>query len=94
MKTIKITEEKPKGIDYADVMELGFKRGDMNDNVFFNERGHDDYWVEKRINDRMYLSWEHLTLICSFKVIGKDGCIKESYDIADINTLKQLIEIL
>lgn len=46
------------GIRYKDVIDLGFKRQDEHDSVFFDDNGYDWFIVTKKVFKRMYLDWD------------------------------------
>lgn len=45
-------------IDYADVIELGFKVKYLEDKVFFNQRGYNYFSVTKKLTKWIYLDWD------------------------------------
>lgn len=79
-----------KKIYYKDVLELGFIRKDLNDDIFFNQYGFGWFIVTFKINKNLYLDWDcnthEVTLIRNNK-----GDIMNKIIIEDLETLKKII---
>lgn len=43
-------------MNYKEYINLGFKRTDISDEVFFNETGHQEFYLTKVINDKIMIS--------------------------------------
>jgi len=93
MKTITIQEKEPQTIDYIDVIELGFERGEMDDSVFRDQYGYDDFWVEMQLNEHISLEWDKHTRTCEMNIHDNKQYIIDRYKIDNLITLKLVIEM-
>ena len=93
MKTITIQEKEPQTIDYIDVIELGFERGEMDDSVFRDQYGYDDFWVEMQLNEHISLEWDKHTRTCEMNIYDNKQYIIDRYKIDNLITLKLVIEM-
>jgi hypothetical protein len=41
---------------YNEYIELGFKRTDMNDNVEFKDTGYHGFYLDKKVNKKLFIS--------------------------------------
>ena len=77
-------------IDYKIVIDLGFKRENQTDNVFYIEYGFNYFIVTKKLTKRIYLDWDCNTRTIRLKRIDKNhnivGClnIESSQELEDI----------
>lgn len=80
-------------IDYQDIMDLGARRGEMNDSVFKRQYGYDDFWVELKLGKRIAASWDTRTRTVQIIRTDKEGTIIARMDVVSLSHLKQLIAI-
>lgn len=52
---------KIEEINYGDCLDLGFKRTELEDNVFIHQYGYNWFIFEKRITKQLYFSWDCCT---------------------------------
>ena len=79
---------KPKdGIRYKDVIDLGFKRQDTHDSVFFDDNGYVWFLVTKKLSKRRYLDWDCETHAVTLYKEDKDhntDAVKTMYTIEEV----------
>lgn len=80
---------KQEKIDYQDVMDLGFKRQDEDDAVFFKQNGYDWFTVTKKLAKGIYLDWDSETKFVQL-IRHKKGFIKAKYNVKDLAELKMI----
>ena len=78
-------------IIYADVIKLGFKRQDVNDNVFFRQFGYGYFIVSLKINNQIYFDWDCNDRTVKMIRVDKEQTIKGVIEVQD---LKHLVELL
>lgn len=78
-------------IIYADVIKLGFKRQDVNDNVFFRQFGFGYFIVSLKINNQIYFDWDCNDRTVKMIRVDKGQSIKGVIEVQD---LKHLVELL
>jgi len=49
---------KQDTIKYKDVIELGFKRKELDDDVFVSQHGYGWFIVTKKLSKTLYLDWD------------------------------------
>lgn len=81
-------------INYQDVIDLGFKRGEMNDSVHQKQYGYDDFWVERKLGKRHTASWENKTRYARVTRHDKGGYIVYTWLVRDLEELKALLALL
>lgn len=80
-----------EAINYKDVMDLGFKRKELHDPLFFNQYGFEWFIVQLKLNDTLTLSWD-----CNSRVVilrrMKKSDIKNILEIKDLKTLQGVVK--
>ena len=78
-------------ISYCDVIELGFKREDCADSVFFKHYGYNYFIVSLKINNHISLYWD-----CNDRTVDMYRIDKEQNIVGTIKilSLNHLVEIL
>jgi len=78
-------------INYSDVIELGFKRQDMDDQVFFNQNGYSWFLVTKKLTKGIVAEWD-----CEKKTVELVKYNKKSDVLGrlQITSLKDLIDLI
>ena len=77
-------------IDYADVLELGFKRIELQDNLFFNQYGYHCFLMKFKISKTLYFEWDCLSQKVFF-FRNEEIDIKNKIEILNIESLKLII---
>ena len=78
-------------INYEDVIELGFKREDMNDSVFEQKNGYGWFLVRKKLYKGILAEWDCETRtvkIVRYKKID----VKAKIEVEDLEELKKYIK--
>ena len=78
-------------INYSDVIKLGFKRQDVNDNVFFRQFGYGYFIVTLKISNQIYFDWDCNDRTVKLVRVDKEQTIKGRIEVQD---LKHLVELL
>ena len=78
-------------INYSDVIKLGFKRQDVNDNVFFRQFGYGYFIVTLKISNQIYFDWDCNDRTVKLTRVDKEQTIK---GIIEVQDLKHLVELL
>jgi len=78
-------------IKYKTVIELGFKRQNVKDDVFFDHYGYDYFIVILKLTVNFYIDWDTHTRQCRLIRIDKRGNIKAEFDICNENELIKYI---
>lgn len=80
---------------YQQLIDLGFKRQEAEDNVFFNQYGFDYFWLTRKLGRRHELNWcpiESDTV--ELNKYEKNGySIEKQWLITDFQTVKKIVEL-
>lgn len=79
-------------IDYQDLIDLGFKRTDHSDSVYYRRHGVDWFIVEMKLSKRWCIDWDQETRQCTL-YRHKKGSVQVSMDIKSLEELKRIIKI-
>ena len=79
-------------IDYKTVIDLGFEREDIKDNVFFKQYGFNWFIVTKKLTKKIYLDWDCTTRTVTLKRIHEDHNIIGSLNIESSQELEDIIK--
>lgn len=78
-------------INYSDVIKLGFKRQDVNDNVFFRQFGYGYFIVTLKISNQIYFDWDCNDRTVKLIRVDNQQNIK---GIIEVENLKHLVKLL
>lgn len=79
-------------IEYCTLLELNFKRKEIEDELFYNIHGYKNFSMEFKLSKRYFIEWDVLTRQCYAYKIGKNPDIFISaIPILNIDQLKDLI---
>ena len=78
-------------INYSDVIKLGFKRQDVNDNVFLSQFGYGYFIVTLKISNQIYFDWDCNDRTVKLIRVDKEQSIKGTIE---VENLKHLVELL
>ena len=79
-----------QGINYGDVMTLGFKRINEEDSVFYDQNGYDWFRTELKVSKTIYFDWDSEThMVCMIRHIKGD--VKNRLYINDLGILRTLV---
>jgi hypothetical protein len=82
-----------RGILYHEVIDLGFKREDQSDNIFFKENGYEWFLVTKKLSKGLYLDWDCEThRVELIRWVPKDGDILNRRTLVTVEEIKDCIE--
>lgn len=79
-------------IIYADVIKLGFKRQDVNDNVFFRQFGYGYFIVSLKINNQIYFDWDCNDRTVKLTRVDKEQTIKGTIEVENLKHLVKLLD--
>lgn len=78
-------------IHYQDVIELGFKRENQTDPVFFKENGYEWFTVILELKkNKIYFDWESETKVVCMVRTDNSGVKNRRY-ISNLETLKNIV---
>lgn len=80
-------------ITYKEVIDLGFKREDIHDEIYFNQHGHDWFVVTLKLHKNFYLNWDNdegTVELIRWK--PKSGDILGRLPLFSIEEIKEMIE--
>jgi hypothetical protein len=80
-------------IDYADCIDLGFKREEAEDSVFFDQYGFEYFWLEKQYGDNIVIEWGAEDRMCTLLIRNESG-IDDMYYVQDLSSLQTLDYLL
>lgn len=83
---------KQEKIDYSDVIDLGFKRYDHSDTVFFNRHGYNYFRVELELTKHIYLDWEIETRTVKMVRCNKESDVLAELPIIYLDHVKQIVK--
>jgi len=79
-------------IKYSTLIDLGFKRTDIEDSIFFDQYGYNYFIVYLKLTKHFYINWDTKTRHCQLIRQDKDKNIKARFDICNLIELKKYIE--
>ena len=84
---------KQEQIYYEDIMKLGFKEEQVEDEAYYSLHGFDYSIITKKLTKKIYLEWAKETKLCQMIRIDnpKNGIIKAEMPIRDLDHLKEVI---
>jgi hypothetical protein len=83
--------EVQEKINYQDVIDLGFKRSDESDNIFFKQNGFDWFLVTRNLTKRIYLDWDCETHLVQMIRVDKEQTIKGRIYIKNLEEVERVI---
>lgn len=78
-------------INYQNLIDLGFKRTDLNCDVHFNQYGYHGFVLDKKIYKKIEVSWESENRTLELRRMGSNGDILSRKPINDLRELKEWI---
>lgn len=75
-------------INYQDLIDLGFKRTDLDCEVHFKKYGYHGFVLHKRIYKRLEVSWESVSHTLELRRIDSNRNILARKPITDLSELK------
>jgi hypothetical protein len=82
-----------ENINYADLMELGFKRINCNDTVWEKIHGYPYFIVQRKLKKRVKLCWDIETHEVEMIKHDKHGTILKRYERLSLPIIKALVEM-
>ena len=79
--------------DYKDLLDLGFKRKEMSDEIFFNRYGFNWFLFRYKLDKRRWLEWDCNTREVRMVSYNKKGVIKNKSYMRTIEEITRLIFI-
>lgn len=78
-------------IDYKEIMNLGFKRFDFDDTVFFDQNGYHYFWCDLKLHKKIVAHWECENKTVVLRRMGKNGDILSELPVRNIDELERYI---
>ena len=85
-------EEEQETVTYLEVMALGFKRQDINDNVFRDQYGYDWFLVTKELAEGIRAEWDCIKRTVEIRRYDKDSNILAKMPLQDLSVLITLVK--
>lgn len=79
-------------ITYSDVIKLGFKRQDVNDNVFFRQFGYGYFIVTLKISNQIYFDWDCNDRTVKLIRVDNQQSIKGTIEVENLKHLVKLLD--
>src|SRR5690554_707761 len=83
---------KQQEIDYIDIVELGFKIEECQDNVWMMAYGYPYKVITKKLNEHHHLHWEQNTRLCYLWKTDEEGTILTKHPIENYQDLIYAID--
>jgi len=85
---------KQEKIDYIDVINLGFKEENTDDDIFFNTYGFQYKIVTKQLTKKIYIDWYSVERTCKLVRVDspKTGNIIAEMKLLNLEQVKQIID--
>lgn len=80
------------GITYKQAIDLGFKRQDQHDSVFFDDNGYDWFLVTMKLAKRVELDWDCQTHDVTMYRYDRDANVKGMIPLENIESVKEMID--
>ena len=81
-----------RDINYSDVIKLGFKRQDVNDNVFFRQFGYGYFIVTLKISNYIYFDWDCNDRTVKLIRVDNQQNIKGTIEVENLKHLVKLLD--
>jgi len=83
---------KQETINYADLINLGFNRVDLQDSIYFNQHGYESFIVQLETEIGVTFVWKPDERTCEAQRIDEEGNITRRMPVKDLDHLKILIK--
>ena len=83
----------PTKFNYKDLLDLGFKRKEMSDEIFFNRYGFNWFLFRYKLDKRIWLEWDCNSREVRMVCYSKKGVIKNKSYMRTIEEITRLIFI-
>jgi hypothetical protein len=74
------------------MVDLGFKREESDDSIFFDKYGYEWFWLRLSVSKRLYFEWDCNTHTVELWRINKGSDVLGKLSIGTKNQLLELIE--